>query len=57
MADFVGSPLAVVSLVIALSFVGAILSEKLKASYTTVLIVIGLVLSFLRIGSGPSSPI
>ena len=55
MADFVGSPLAVVSLVIALSFVGAILSEKLKASYTTVLIVIGLVLSFLRIGGGLSS--
>ena len=44
-----GGPLAVVSLVLGLSFVGAILSDKLKASYTTVMITIGLALSFLRI--------
>jgi len=44
-----GGPLAVVSLVLGLSFVGAILSDKLKASYTTIMIIIGLALSFLRI--------
>jgi CPA1 family monovalent cation:H+ antiporter len=44
-----GGPLAVVSLVLGLSFVGAILSDKLKASYTTIMITIGLALSFLRI--------
>jgi CPA1 family monovalent cation:H+ antiporter len=54
MTDFVGSPLTILSLVIVLSFVGAILSDKLKASYTTVLIAIGLVLSFLRIAGGLS---
>jgi len=52
MTDFAGSPLTVLSLIIVLSFVGAILSDKLKASYTTVLIAIGLVLSFLRIAGG-----
>ena len=45
------SPVAVVSLVIFLSFLGAILSAKLKASYPTILIAIGLLLSLLRIGS------
>ena len=44
-----GGPLAIVSLVLGLSFVGAILSDKLKASYTTIMIAIGLALSFLRI--------
>jgi CPA1 family monovalent cation:H+ antiporter len=44
-----GGPLAIVSLVLALSFVGAILSDKLKASYTTIMIAIGFALSFLRI--------
>jgi CPA1 family monovalent cation:H+ antiporter len=44
-----GAPLAIVSLVLGLSFVGAILSDKLKASYTTIMIAIGLALSFLRI--------
>jgi CPA1 family monovalent cation:H+ antiporter len=53
MVDFAaGSPLTVVSLVIVLSFVGAILSDKLKASYTTVMIAIGLALSFLGVGGG-----
>ena len=37
-----GGPLAVVSLVLGLSFVGAILSDKLKVSYTTIMIAIGL---------------
>lgn len=50
MADLgAGSLLTALSLVIVLSFVGAILSDKIKASYTTVLIAIGLALSFLRI--------
>lgn len=44
------SPLTVVLLVVSMSFVGAILSSKLKVSYTTVLIIIGLGLSFLKIG-------
>ena len=56
MTDFAaGSPLSIVSLVIVLSFVAAIVSDKLKASYTTVLITIGLVLSFLRIPGELSS--
>lgn len=56
MTDFAaGSPLTIVSLVIVLSFVAAIVSDKLKASYTTVLITIGLVLSFLRIPGELSS--
>lgn len=41
----------VVLLVIVLSFVGAILSEKLRISYTTIMITIGLALSFLKISS------
>jgi CPA1 family monovalent cation:H+ antiporter len=39
-------------LIIVLSFLGAILSEKLKVSYPTVMIVIGFLLSFLRIAGG-----
>ena len=51
MADLVAwSPVTVVSLVIFLSFLAAILSERLKASYPTVIILIGFVLSLLRIG-------
>ena len=50
------SPVAVVSLVIFLSFLGAILSAKLKASYPTIIIAIGLLLSLLRIGSTMSVP-
>jgi len=50
-ADLVAwSPVTVISLIIFLSFLGAILSDKLKASYPTVIIIIGLALSFLRIG-------
>jgi CPA1 family monovalent cation:H+ antiporter len=44
------SPVAVVSLVIFLSFLGAILSNRVKASYPTVIIAIGLALSILRVG-------
>jgi CPA1 family monovalent cation:H+ antiporter len=40
----------IVSLIIFLSFLGAILGAKLRTSYTTVLIVIGLALSLLKIG-------
>lgn len=50
MVDFASSPLTIVSLVIALSFLAAILGDKFKVSYTTVLITIGLALSFLRVG-------
>ncbi len=42
------SPLEILLLVIVLSFVSAILSSRLKVSYTTVLIGIGLILSLLR---------
>ncbi len=49
------SPLTVVLLVVVLSFVGAILSEKLRVSYTTIMIAIGLTLSFLRIAGGLST--
>lgn len=52
---FAGSPLAAAFFVIIFAFVAAILSEKLKASYSTVLIVIGLVLSALRIPGGLGS--
>ena len=55
MIDFASSPLTILSLVIALSFLAAILSEKLKVSYTTILITIGLALSLLRVGGGLTS--
>ena len=41
-------------LVIALSFAGAILSEKIKISYTTIMVALGLVVSFLGIGGALS---
>ena len=51
--DFlVTSPLAAVFFVFILSFAAAILSEKMKVSYTTVLIVMGIALSFLNISGG-----
>lgn len=46
------SPLTVLLLVIVLSFLGAIISEKLRASYPIVMIGIGFLLSFLRVGGG-----
>ena len=49
------TPSISVLVVIVLSFVGAILSEKLKVSYTTIMILLGLGISILRIGSGFSS--
>jgi CPA1 family monovalent cation:H+ antiporter len=49
---FAVSPLTAAFFVIIFAFVAAILSEKLKASYSTVLIVIGLVLSALRVPGG-----
>jgi CPA1 family monovalent cation:H+ antiporter len=47
--SFVSSPLTAGLVVIIFAFVAAILSEKLKASYSTILIVIGLVLSALSV--------
>ena len=56
MVDFSGMPpLTVVLLIIVLSFVGAILSSKLRLSYTIVMIAIGFLLSLLRIGGGLAS--
>lgn len=48
-------PLVTVALlVIALSFAGAILSEKIRISYTTIMVALGLVVSFLGIGGALS---
>jgi CPA1 family monovalent cation:H+ antiporter len=46
------SPMTVMLFVIVLSFVAAIISSKLKVSYPTVLIAIGLMLSLLRFEGG-----
>ncbi len=51
----VNPSLEVLLLVIILSFIAAILSPRLKVSYTTVLIIIGLGLSLLRLAGGFSS--
>lgn len=49
MIQLAASPeLTVALLVIFLSFISAILSDKLRVSYTTILIAMGLVLSFLK---------
>jgi CPA1 family monovalent cation:H+ antiporter len=48
-------PLSIVLLVIVLSFLGSILSSKLRVSYTTVMIAIGFLLSLLRIAGGLSA--
>jgi CPA1 family monovalent cation:H+ antiporter len=47
--------LTVALIVIVFSFLGAILSEKIRISYTTVMISFGLALSFLRIAGGLST--
>ena len=52
MVEPLSTPSITVLLVIVLSFVGAILSEKLKVSYTTIIILLGLGVSILRIESG-----
>ena len=49
------SPMTVMLFVIVLSFVAAIISSKLKVSYPTVMIAIGLMLSLLRFEGGFSS--
>jgi len=49
------SPMTVMLFVIVLSFVAAIISSKLRVSYPTVMIAIGLMLSLLRFGGGFSS--
>jgi CPA1 family monovalent cation:H+ antiporter len=45
-------PLTGVLLIIVLSFLGAILSGKLKISYPTIMVAIGFTLSFLKIAGG-----
>ena len=47
--------MTVMLFVIVLSFVAAIISSKLKVSYPTVMVAIGLILSLLRLGGGFSS--
>jgi len=46
------SPLTVPLLVIVLSFVGAIISDKFRLPYPPVIIAIGFMLSLLRFGGG-----
>jgi NhaP-type Na+/H+ or K+/H+ antiporter len=43
------SPLTILMLVVVLSFIASLLSDKLKAAYPTVMIGIGLILSLLRL--------
>ena len=57
MPQFLNSPLTVLLLVVILSFVASLLSDKLKAPYPTVMIGIGLALSLLRVGSLENLPI
>ncbi len=53
MVDFSNvPPLTIIMLVILLSFIGSILSSKLKVAYTTIMIAIGLLLSVLRVAGG-----
>jgi len=47
-----GSPFTVMLLVVAWAFVAAVLSDKLRLSYTTILIVIGFALSFVSVPLG-----
>lgn len=56
MIEFAASPFLVVAMVVIfLSFVAVILSDKLKLAYTTILLSIGFVLSFLRASGGLGS--
>ena len=55
MVDAFAMPIVTIALlVIALSFAGAILSEKIRISYTTIMVALGLVVSFLGIGGALS---
>jgi CPA1 family monovalent cation:H+ antiporter len=54
MFEFVSSPLTIVLLVVVLSFVASLLSDKLKVPYPTAMIGIGLALSIFRFGGGIS---
>jgi CPA1 family monovalent cation:H+ antiporter len=47
-----GSPFTVILLVIAWAFIAAVLSDRLRLSYTTILIVIGFALSFVSVPLG-----
>jgi len=55
--QFYSSPLTVLTLVVVLSFVASLLSDKLKAPYPTVMIGIGLGLTLLKVGSLENVPI
>ena len=57
MFQFFSSPLTVLMLVVVLSFVASLLSDKLRAPYPTVMIGIGLVLTLLKFGSLETVPI
>ncbi|HUK27522.1 MAG TPA: cation:proton antiporter [Candidatus Acidoferrales bacterium] len=50
--EIVGSPLTVLLLVVILSFVASLLSDKMKAPYPPILIAIGLALSVVKFGGG-----
>lgn len=50
MFELTGSPLTILLLVVILSFVASLLSDKLKAPYPTIMIGIGLALSLLKFG-------
>ena len=47
-----GSPLTVLLFVIVFSFLGAIISDKLKLPYPTIMVAIGFLLSLVRFGVG-----
>jgi len=49
------NPLTVILIVVVLSFIGAILSAKLRVSYPTAMIAIGLILSLLKVAGGLSA--
>jgi NhaP-type Na+/H+ or K+/H+ antiporter len=53
--EFASSPLTLLLLVVILSFVASLLSDRSKAPYPTVMIGIGLALSILKFGGGISN--
>jgi CPA1 family monovalent cation:H+ antiporter len=53
----ISSPMTILLLVIVFSFVGSLLSDKLKVPYSTTMIAIGLGLSLLRLGGLSDIPI
>jgi CPA1 family monovalent cation:H+ antiporter len=55
MIELFSSPLTILLLVVVLSFVASLLSDKLKTPYPTVIIGIGLILSILQVWGGIGS--